>query len=287
MASTATLQNNFRLRIFLIVVLSIAVRVARPFASSSVIKATRLLEINYIIYGLLMICSLLPFKASWVFSFIACAIAVSIGGFAVGLGTMSTYRCISSMHAGCIQTAPGSIIALFFASVNVLLNMYQAWSVYLIVRYPSFISSAPQRFRIFFSWALPFAWLVNIVLIVESQWTSFVVLHLVADPTMIFLANSGEKWLLVVIAIALLISDAFALIFITNSLARSAVFIQILLTLGASLLLLAPSTETDESDETDETSEPESSEPAIDTTIDPNNKLRLRLQKSNTVKIAF
>ena len=71
MKSTATLQNNVRLRIFLILIISIGIQLIRKTASDSVYKATALLEINYILYGAILLCSLLPYKTTWAVALVA------------------------------------------------------------------------------------------------------------------------------------------------------------------------------------------------------------------------
>ena len=48
MVNTAALQNNVRLRIFLILVIAIAIRATRHISIDSIHKATDLLGLNYI-----------------------------------------------------------------------------------------------------------------------------------------------------------------------------------------------------------------------------------------------
>lgn len=240
MSTTATLQNNVRLRVFLILVISIGIRFTRTISSDSVHKATGLLEINYLVYGLVMVCSLLPFKAAWMAAFTGSATATVLGLSATGLGTAATYRCLNAMQSGCLQTAPGSIASLILALVIAALDAYQCWTIYLILQYPSFISSSTQRVRILFAWALPFGWLVNIVLASNSAWTIAVALHLAVDPTMIVLANSKETALLVIIISTVIVSDFFAFIYVDIALARTAIIAQILLSAGAGILVMMP-----------------------------------------------
>ena len=245
MSTTATLQNNVRLRVFLILVISIGIRFTRTISSDSVHKATGLLEINYLVYGLVMVCSLLPFKAAWMAAFVGSATATVLGFSAIGLGTVSTYRCLNAMQSGCLQTAPGSIASLIFALAIAALDAYQCWTIYLILQYPSFISSSTQRVRILFSWALPFGWLVNIVLATESAWTIAVALHLAVDPTMIVLANSKETALLLVIISTVVVSDFFAFVYVDIAIARTAIIAQIILSIGAGALVVMPGTASD------------------------------------------
>ena len=240
--STATLQNNVRLRIFLILVLSIGIRIARSFASNSVHKATGILAFNYIVYGIIVLCTLLPFKAAWIVAMFAIVVAIVIGGSSVVLGTISTVRCLSANHAGCIQHAPGSIIAIVLAAIIVVLDIIQGWSIYLILRFPSFVASATQRIRIIFSWAWPFAWLVNISLIVESSWIFWVTPHLVIDPTLIVLADSEELFLLGGLMVVALASDFIALLQVKEDLAKWAIYVQIILTGAGMIMLFVPKT---------------------------------------------
>ena len=240
MSTTATLQNNVRLRVFLILVISIGIRFTRTISSDSVHKATGLLEINYLVYGLVMVCSLLPFKAAWMAAFTGSAAATILGLSSTGLGTAATYRCLNAMQSGCLQTAPGSIASLILALIIAALDAYQCWTIYLILQYPSFVSSSTQRVRILFAWALPFGWLVNIVLASNSAWTIAVALHLAVDPTMIVLANSKETALLVIIISTVIVSDFFAFIYVDIALARTAIIAQILLSAGAGILVIMP-----------------------------------------------
>lgn len=240
--TTVSLQNNIRLRVFLVVLLSIGIRIAREFSSNSIHKATGLLEINFILYGGLMLCSLLPFKAAWIAAGFFIMGALVVGGVCVALGTVAVVRCLTGGQVGCVQTAPADIIALIFAALVVLLDLFQLWSVYLIVRFPSFVSSATQRIRILFSWALPFAWLVNIALLVDSSWVFWVTAHLVIDPTLIILATSNELGFLFGLMIVAITFDGIALLHVSLSLAVYGIWVQIILTLTGMAMLVMPTT---------------------------------------------
>ena len=87
---------------------------------------------------------------------------------------------------------------------------------------------------------MSFGWLVNIVLLAESSWTMVVAVHLMADPTMIVLANSKESALLGIISVTVLISDLLALFFVDVELARLAIMVQTVLTSGATALVFLP-----------------------------------------------
>ena len=240
MSTTTTLQNNVRLRVFLILVISIGIRTARTMATDSVQKATNILEINYVLYGTILICSLLPFKAAWGMAGAAALIAALNGAFVVTLGATATYRCISALHSGCIQSSPWSILTLGLAGILIVLDFYQSWNIYQILMAPVIVQSALQRIRILFAWALPFGWLVNAVLLYKSEWTFMAGLHIVADPTLIVMATSKERALLLVIVAALLVSDALAFVLVNDPVARSAILAQIAIVTSAVLMIFMP-----------------------------------------------
>jgi len=240
MSTTTTLQNNVRLRVFLILVISIGIRALRTLAMDSVHKATNLLEINYILYGTILICSLLPFKAAWGMAGVAALTATIFGGSVVALGSIATYRCVSALHSGCIQSSPWSVLTLGLAGILVVLDLYQSWNIYQILRAPTIVQSSLQRIRILFAWVLPFGWLVNAVLLYKSEWSITVGLHIVADPTLIVMATSKETALLMIITAALIASDTMAFFIVKDSLASSAILAQVALTVSAGLMLFMP-----------------------------------------------
>ena len=239
--TSVTLQNSVRLRIFLILVLSIGVRLARPLASTSVHKATAILEVNYILYVLVLLCTLLPFKTAWIVAIFCTGIAVLLGGISFVLGTIAALRCLSGSQVGCVQSAPADAVALTFVGLTTLMDIFQTWTVYKILRYPSFIASSTQRIRILFSWAWPFAWMVNIVLWSESKWTFWTLPHLFVDPTLIVLANTDDTYILVVFMACVLATDAIAIMRVHTSLARMGIFASIALTCTGILMTRVPS----------------------------------------------
>ena len=224
------IQNNVRLRIFLILVLSIIIRIVRTQASTSVHKASGILETNYFIYGLVMICSLLPFKSSWVVAFCGQIMGTLLDISALSLASIATWRCKDQV--GCVQTVPFSIIILFFTLIVAIFDILQIWSIYQILSGPMIITSAPQRTRILFAWAFPFAYLINFTLMLNSQWTPLVTPHLVGDSLIIFMANSGENGILITVMVTLIVFDALATMAIVDSLVLKAIYVQIALTLG-------------------------------------------------------
>tara|TARA_B110001452_G_scaffold266465_1_gene273396 strand:- start:2599 stop:3453 length:855 start_codon:yes stop_codon:yes gene_type:complete len=227
---SASIQNNIRLRIFLILVLSIVIRIARTQASTSVHKASGILETNYFIYGLVMICSLLPFKSSWVVAFCGQIIGTMLDISALSLALIVTWRCKDQV--GCLQTMPASIIVLLFILTVAIFDLLQLWSIYQILSGPMIITSAPQRTRILFAWAFPFAYLINFTLMLHSQWTPLVTPHLVGDTLIILMAQSGENVILITVMVTLIVFDVLATMAIIDSLVLKAIYVQIALTLG-------------------------------------------------------
>lgn len=231
---SAVIQNNVRLRIFLILVLSIFIRIVRTQASTSVHKASGILETNYFIYGLVMICSLLPFKSSWIVAFCGQIMGTVLDIFTLVLALIATWRCKDQV--GCVQTMPFSLIVLFFTLVVAILDALQTWSIYQLLSKPMIITSAPQRIRILFAWAFPFAYLINFTLMLNSQWTPLVTPHLVGDTLIILMVNSGENAILITVTVTLLVFDILATLAITDSLVLKAIYVQIALTLGGLFL---------------------------------------------------
>lgn len=224
------LQNNVRLRIFLILVLSIVIRLVRTQVSTSVHKASGILETNYFIYGLVMICSLLPFKSAWVVAFCGQIVGTILDVSALSLALIATWRCQDQV--GCVQTMPLSIVVLFLMTGVAFFDTLQTWSIYQILSGPMIITSATQRTRILFAWTLPFAYLINFKLMLHSQWTPLVTPHLVGDTLIILMAKSGERYILITVMVTLLVFDVLAAIAIIDSLILKAIYIQMTLTLG-------------------------------------------------------
>ena len=240
MTTTATLQNNVRLRVFLIITLSIIIQLVKTSASDSVKKATTLLEINYILYGTILLCSLLPLRTAWMAALFLATCSVFIGGAVTILATVSTYRCINTKQPGCIQTSPWSVLSLMLSFIVLLLDILQCWTIYLILNYPSFVSSATQRIRILFSWALPFGWFLNIILFAESAWTPMASIHLMIDPSIIVLANTKETILLGLLIFVAMVTDGISLLIANINIVRTIIIIQLVLSGCAALLVFIP-----------------------------------------------
>lgn len=268
MVNTAALQNNVRLRIFLILVIAITIRATRHISIDSIHKATDLLGLNYILYGVILVTSLLPFKSAWGVALLASLAATSIGIIVISLGGISTFRCIGdlvgetgnilemffgapedkndnknnqisdSLTSACVQGAPGSMLTLVLIGSNIILNVFQSWTIYCILKSPTFVSSAARRLRILFAWALPFAWLVNGVLIYESKWQPLAALHIAADPTIILLATSKENALLAILILALIVCDVLVYFFFAKpTIVKTAIMVQIALSVVGFFML--------------------------------------------------
>jgi len=276
--TSVTLQNSVRLRVFLILVLSIGVRLTRPLVSTSVHKATAILEVNYILYVIVLLCTLLPFKSAWIVAIFCTGMAVLLGGSSFVLGTIAALRCLSGIQVGCVHSAPADAVVLTFVGLTTLLDMLQTWTAYKILRYPSFAASSTQRIRILFSWAWPFAWMVNIVLWSESKWTFWTLSHLFIDPTLIVLANTDDTYILVIFMACALATDAVAIAQVRTSLARMGIFASIALTCTGILMTWVPSEPKVESIPAD---------PAIPAQIVKETPVVTRRKKSDPRKISF
>ena len=225
---SAELQNDIRLRGFLIILLSIIMNITRVHSSTSVHKATDILQLNYFLYGIILLFSLFPFKATWFIGICAQTLILCTTGFSVLLGIMSTFRCVS--QSGCIQTLPLSTVTLVLILFILLLDLFQWWSLYMILKEPNYISNITQRLRILFSWCLPFAWLINIHLISNSNWSifKFTTFHVVADPLIILMAEENGFVLIVMIVATVL--DVFALMVSSDAFQTKAIVVQLAFT---------------------------------------------------------
>lgn len=281
--SSVRLQNAVRLRIFLILVLSIGIRLLRPLTSVSVFKATQLLEINYLLYAIVLICTLIPNKAAWMLAILTVAGASVLGAACFLFCLIATIRCMNGSQNGCIQTAPTDITSIVLVGLSTFLDIYQTWTVYRILRMRSFTASSTQRIRILFAWAWPFAWLVNISLWSESTWLFWTIPHLMIDPTLIVLANSDDTIVLLVLMCVAIVTDIIALLQTSVSLARLGIMTSLALTGAGILMLWVP-----EEPKKRRTSEQPVDIPALPVTpsIVPNKTLTRR-KKSDQTKILF
>ena len=304
MVNTAALQNNVRLRVFLILVIAIVIRTTRHSANESIHKVSDLLEINYVLYGIILVTSLMPFKSAWGLTLIASLAATTIGILVIVLGGISTFGCLGNLAKElyniyyklfvdydeqndplledkdtlkyiCVVTAPGSMITLVLVGINILLNVLQSWTILSIIKSPTFVSSAAKRLRILFAWALPFAWLINGVLIYESKWQPLVALHLAADPTIILLATSKENILLAILVLAVIICDVLVYFFFASvDIVKTAVLVQIGLSTVGFFMLFVMNENNSDSDQGGSDGAKSTEEPDMD--FEQNLKIRKR-----------
>lgn len=238
--SSVTLQNNIRLRVILVISLSLFVQFGRNFVSDSVHKATDLLEINYIFYGLLLLCSCIPSKIAWYVAAIGTLLATLLSALALALGGIATSRCLD--NSGCIQTIFPSLLVLAAVALQCLLDLYQTWNIYIILRTPYFIASSTQRLVILFSWTLPFAILTNIVLFMESAWSVWASPPLVAMPIIIIMAQAAVvDSLLLGVLIAISMTSNMVALLTQIELAHTALMIQAAISAFGTLVLFLPS----------------------------------------------
>lgn len=236
--NSATIQNNIRLRIVLVILLSICIQSARFIVSDSVQRAISLTEINYILYGLFLLSSIMPSKAAWYLAAIIITLVTLLDTFILTLGIVSTLRCLNK--SGCLTTIPGSLIVLSMVTLQCAIDLYQVWNVYLVIRLPLFVASSTQRMRILYAWAIPFAIVSNITLFSNSEWTVLASPPLVAYPMLIFLAHSGENTFLIILSLVALISNVLLIIPSKNRLLNLSSIIQTVMCVIGICLLCVP-----------------------------------------------
>lgn len=246
---SATLQNGIRVRLFLITLVGIAIRVAREYSSASVHKASGILETNFFLYGIVVFCSLLPYKNTWFAAIVAQISATLLGAVTLGLGIMATLRCRT--QTGCIKTLPTSALTLVLMALALTLDALQTWDIYRVIRAPMFVSSATQRIRILFAWALPFGWLVNILMFADSHWEmfKFTTAHLFVDPLVILLANEREDTFVTLLIATAISMDILAWNMQTDALAQKAHVVQLGLASGALIIHMLADTPPDEAEQ--------------------------------------
>ena len=235
--TSATLQNNIRLRVFLILCVSIVIQLLRPMVSTPVYKSTDLLRLNYILYGIVMVVSVITFRWTAALGLVVQSVATVLDVLWFVLATLSTLRCVEADQAGCLHTLPTSIICLALMALLCLLDLLQTWSLYRILRMPTFMVSPVQRIRILFAWAVPFAWLNTILLMQDSAWTVWVSVHIVVDPLVIVMASVDEFGFLAGVIGLTVLTDVFALFWVAHPTVRSSITVQLILSLGGLAVL--------------------------------------------------
>ena len=234
----ATLINNIRLRVGAIITLSIGIHILRATAAPGVVKATATLSFNYVVYAAILLLSIVPHKSAWGTAVVFQILTVANDVFSVVLGTIATTRCLSSKQTGCVELALQSIACLLLLGFVTLMDVYQLWNIYLCLRQKTFTSSAAQRVRILFAWALPFGWLVNVVLLSESNMALLATPHLAIDPMMIMMARSQEPMFLSVLCGIVFATDLVHYITATSTLVRGAIVVQLALTVVGGAMLV-------------------------------------------------
>lgn len=278
--TSAKVQNTVRLRVFLIVVISIILRIAREFSSVPVHKATNILLANYIFYGIILLCTVAMSKVAFGVAMFLQVVATAIDAASTTLAIIATMRCVNAQQAVCIHTLPGSVVTVALAALLWLLDALQCWSIYKVLRMPAFTSYLGRRLRVLFSWALPFAFLNTGVLLAEASWSVFTTPHLVVDPLIIVMAPTLDAGVIAVIIAAVVATDCVALYMTDNSLVHLSIAAQLAISAFALILVLA--SKVNMSDNENTTDKDETPVLAAKTVT----KTTLRQRKS-TQKIAF
>lgn len=237
--ASASLQNGVRVRVFLIIMLSIGVRIAREFSSVSVTKATTLLSINYFLYGLILLCTVAMSKVAFVLALILQLGVVSLDLVSLLLSLISTIRCINAQQKSCLQSLPGSVAAITLLGLICLLDLVQCWSAYKIIQLPAYTSFLGRRLRVLFSWTFPFTVLNNAVLLYRGQWTIWATPHLVADTLIMLMATSLDPMLLAIVILMVLLSDFLAYLTVSVSVVQLSILVQVSLSLFSMLMIVA------------------------------------------------
>lgn len=206
-------------------------------ASTSVHKATDILRFNYILYGIIMVTSVITFKPLTAMAIIMQTIVVIIDAMSLLLGTLSTIRCVRAEQVGCIHALPASMTCLVLVALLFLLDAFQCWSLYRILRMATFSVSGKQRVRILFAWALPFAWVNAILLTMDNTWTPWVVTHIIIDPMVIVMGNTDETVFLLTIIGIVILSDVFAAFWIQHDTVHMSILIQLFLSVASFFVL--------------------------------------------------
>ena len=290
--SSASLQNGVRVRLFLIILISIGVRIAREFSSTPVFKASDLLAVNYFLYGLVLLCTVAMSKVAFALVLLIQIIIGSLDAVAFALSLVSTIRCINAQQVACIHTIPGSIATIVLIGIIWLLDIIQCWSAYKIIQLPPYTSYLGRRLRILFSWAFPFVFLNNILLIVEDQWTIWITPHLVVDTVVIVMATSLEPAFLTIVIVAVIATDILAYMTLFSSVislssnmsaVKLSIVAQLSLSIFAFIMIVASKISSTNTSETLEDTEA-TLKPILSPKKSPNKTIR---QRKSTSTLAF
>lgn len=282
--SSVTLQNSVRVRMFLILTLSICIRLLRPLNAVGLHKLTTLMAYNYFFYGLITLCTLIPHFTAWVVATVCQCLATTLDLVCFVLGFVSVWRCVSGEQMGCVQNAPPDIVSLLLIGAILTLDAIQTWAAYRVLRFPTFTGSSVQRVRVLMCWSLPFPWLASIVLWSESKWTLWLLGRFFVDPSVIFLSGSGEYLVLATLMSVGIICDVIALLQVSEELARWALLGSVGLT-AAGIFMLFTGDVLQATAATADTLKPlDSQKPVV--VVEDDKRLRLR-QKSDKASIVF
>ena len=232
------LQNGVRIRIVLILFISILLKLFIPLASDAVVIASSISNVNNLFYFAVLICSVIPSKFAWIIACLTLVIASILDLVVFLLSFIVTVRCLD--EGGCIQTLPFSLIVLGLTGLIALLDLYQTWNVYLILQDKTYVASATQRLRVVLTWSIPFVLLTNITMVANSEFSVFGIVPLISLPIVIFLAHKPEGTFLGLLLVITLISIAATLFSVASSLASSSLLIEGILTAFGFVLLFMP-----------------------------------------------
>ena len=232
------LQNGVRIRIVLILFVSILAKLFTPLSSDAVISASSISGVNNFFYFAVLLCSIIPSKIAWIIAIIVLVVASILDLVVFFLSFIVTVRCLD--EGGCIQTLPFSLVVLGLSGLIALLDLYQTWNVYLILQNKTYVASATQRLRVVLTWAIPFVILTNIAMIADSEFSVFAIIPLISLPIVIFLAHKPEATFLGLLLVITLVSIAATLFSVANSLASSSLLIEGVLTAFGFVLLFMP-----------------------------------------------
>ena len=209
----------------------------RTLASTSVHKSTEMLKVNYVLYGIVMVTSVITFKALTSFGIVIQSIIVVLDSISLLLGTLATVRCLRAEQVGCVHTLPASVACLALVTLIFVLDVIQCWSLYRILRMPTFLVSASQRVRILFAWAVPFAWINAVLLLFSDEWVVWAVPHIVIDPMVIVMANTGEFAFLFTIIVVAILGDIIAVVWLEHETVHMSILIQLFLSVAGLVVL--------------------------------------------------
>lgn len=232
------LQNGVRIRIVLILFISILAKLFTPLASDAVLTASSISGVNNLFYFAVLICSVIPSKIAWIIACMILVIASILDLVVFFLSFVVTVRCLD--EGGCIQTLPFSLVVLGLTCLIALLDLYQTWNVYLILQNKTYVASATQRLRVVLTWAIPFVVLTNITMIANSEFSVFAIIPLISLPIVIFLAHKPEATFLGLLLLITILSIAATLFSVASELASSSLLIEGVLTVFGFVLLFMP-----------------------------------------------